>query len=275
MKPVETMFVIGLLLLGLVFAALSQAATPVETGPFVETRNVVGGRYVAVMPEGVSANASMPVLFYYHGYGQSAETVKNNKSLMDLASDRGILLVIPDGLNRSWSNIGAPSEKRDEIQFTQNVLHDVQANWNVDRERTWATGFSQGGSMAWDVACYMGQEFSAFFPIAGSFWRPHPVTCEDPVNIRHIHGLSDRVVPMKGRAIGARWHQGDVRQGVAIWEGVNGCEALPTELSLEDMSCKIWKQCNSGKSLELCLHKGGHNVKTEWIARGIDWAESL
>ncbi|WP_419903417.1 alpha/beta hydrolase family esterase [Kiloniella sp.] len=269
MKPVETIVVIGLLLLGLVFATLSQAA------PVVETRNVVGGRYVTVMPENMPVNTSLPVLFYYHGYGQSAQTVRNNKSLLRLASERGILLVIPDGLNRSWSNVGAPSEKRDEIEFTQNVLHDVRKNWKTQESRTWVTGFSQGGSMAWDVACYLGEEFSAFFPIAGSFWRPHPVTCESPVNIRHIHGLSDRVVPMKGRAIGARWHQGDVRQGVAIWEGVNGCEALPVEISLEDMDCKIWNKCRSGKALELCLHNGGHNVRTEWIARGIDWAESL
>lgn len=269
MKPVETMVVIGLLILGLAFATLSQAA------PYVETRDVSGGRYVAVMPEGVSADGLMPVLFYYHGYGQSAETVKNNKALLKLVSERGILLVIPDGLNRSWSNVGAPSEKRDEIEFTQNVLQDVRANWKIKQGQIWATGFSKGGSMAWDVACYMGNEFSAFFPIAGSFWRPHPVTCEGPVNIRHIHGLSDRVVPMRGRAIGERWHQGDVRQGVAIWEGLNGCEALPTEVSLKDMSCKIWSGCRSGKALELCLHNGGHNVKTEWIARGIDWAESL
>ena len=177
MKPVETLVVIGLLILGLTFATLSQAA------PQVEARNVTGGRYIVVMPEGIPDGSPLPVLFYYHGYGQSAETVQNNKSLLNLVSNRGVLLVIPDGLGRSWSNVGAPSETRDEIKFTQNVLRDVQANWKIQKDHIWATGFSQGGSMAWDVACYMGSEFSAFFPIAGSFWRPHPVTCLSLIHI--------------------------------------------------------------------------------------------
>jgi polyhydroxybutyrate depolymerase len=62
---------------------------------------------------------------------------------------------------------------------------------------------------------------------------------------------------------------------MAIWEEVNGCDVTPVEISLKDMDCKVWSKCRSGKALELCLHKGGHSVKTEWIADGIDWAESL
>ncbi len=281
MKRIEAFVVVGMLLGGLFLASLSQAAGSQAAGQKIETDSrieeiVLGsGRYVIVMPGSERSETPYPTLFYYHGYGQSADLVLKNNALLKLASARGVMLVIPDGLNRSWSNVGAPSERRDEIAFTKDILKDVQSRHDLDKSRLWASGFSQGGSMAWDVACYMGEEFSAFFPIAGSFWRPHPVTCENPVNIRHIHGLSDRVVPMTGRPIGTRWHQGDVKTGVRIWQETNRCTANSETVSLADMSCEIWRGCATGKELELCLHNGGHNIKIKWLAQGMDWAESL
>ncbi|WP_417430673.1 alpha/beta hydrolase family esterase [Kiloniella sp.] len=281
MKRIEALVVIGLLLGGLFLASLSQAASPqVKAGSKVEERVLGSGRYITVMPEAKNeaeneAEAPYPTLFYYHGYGQSADLVLKNNALLKLAASRGVMLVIPDGLNRSWSNVGAPSERRDEISFTSDILSDVKSRHKLDKDRLWVSGFSQGGSMAWDVACYMGEEFSAFFPVAGSFWRPHPVACENPVNIRHIHGVSDRVVPMTGRPIGARWHQGDVKTGVRIWQETNRCEGDPEVVSLDDMSCEIWRGCATGKEMELCLHKGGHNIKMKWLAQGMDWAEGL
>ncbi|WP_421779689.1 alpha/beta hydrolase family esterase [Kiloniella litopenaei] len=279
MRRIEALVVIALLIGGLFLASLSQAANLKEEpgSPDSNVTEIVldSGRYVIVTPGAQTGEEPYPTLFYYHGYGQSADLVLKNKALLNLASSRGVMLVIPDGLNRSWSNVGAPSERRDEIAFTRDILRDVKSRHEVDEERSWVSGFSQGGSMAWDVACYMGEEFSAFFPIAGSFWRPHPVACDEPVNMRHIHGLSDRVVPMTGRPIGERWHQGDVKIGVGIWKETNRCEANPETVILPDMTCEVWRGCATGKELELCLHSGGHNIKMKWLAQGMDWAEGL
>ncbi|MCZ4281083.1 hypothetical protein O4H49_09865 [Kiloniella laminariae] len=272
MKHLELFVVLGVFALGLLIASISQAETP-EDDTLVQKRDVAGGHYLVVLPGNGLVDQAMPVLFYYHGYGQSAESVIKNRNLRALAAHKGVLLVVPDGLNRSWSNVGAPSEKRDEITFTRNILHDLRATWRLDDTRIWASGFSQGGSMVWDVACYTGEEFTAFFPVAGSFWRPHPPSCQTAVNLRHIHGLSDTVVPMKGRQIGSRWYQGDVREGVAIWQDENGCKGEPVEQRLAELVCQVWDNCNSGRVLELCLHPGGHHIKMEWLAQGMEWAE--
>ncbi|WP_157230757.1 alpha/beta hydrolase family esterase [Kiloniella laminariae] len=271
MKNLEIYAVIGVFVLGLLVATASQAGETANARVF--SGRVAGGAYLVAAPKNIPENKALPILFYYHGYGQSARNIINDKNLRDLASRKGVLLVVPDGLDQSWSNVGAPSEKRDEIAFTQEILRDVRSSWRVDDKRIWASGFSQGGSMAWDVACYMGEEFTAFFPVAGSFWRPHPPSCQTAVNLRHIHGLADTVVPMKGRQIGSRWYQGDVREGIGIWQEANGCNDEVVEQMAEDLDCRIWSGCKSGKTLELCLHQGGHSFKTEWLAQGIEWAE--
>jgi len=134
-----------------------------------------------------------------------------------------------------------------------------------------------GGSMAWDVACYQGQDYTGFAPMAGAFWDPLPKTCPaGPVTLRHIHGTGDSVVPMTGRPIGSEWHQGDVIKSFAIWKAVDGCLAEPTAETQEgDLSCQTWNGCDSGRSLELCLHPGGHLGPAEWVGEGIEWVEAV
>ena len=89
---------------------------------------------------------------------------------------------------------------------------------------------------AWHVACFMGGDFAAFAPVAGAFWRPHPEACTGgPVRLLHLHGLADTVVPLEGRPIGDRWHQGDVFEAMAQLRGVDGCGgSQPDGIFIED-----------------------------------------
>ena len=131
--------------------------------------------------------------------------------------------------------------------------------------------------MAWDIACYRGDQYTAFFPVAGAFWQPLPQRCSaGPVNLRHIHGLSDTVVPIHGRAIAGRFHQGDVYEAMALLREDDGCPTKPTRIEQQNgLSCEVWDQCTSGKELQLCLHDGGHMLPSGWAPDAIHWAETL
>ena len=42
-------------------------------------------------------------------------------------------------------------------------------------------------------------------PVAGAYWEPLPETCPSgPMSLRHVHGLADPTVPMKGRSFQQR-----------------------------------------------------------------------
>ncbi|MEO1193802.1 MAG: alpha/beta hydrolase-fold protein [Pseudomonadota bacterium] len=240
------------------------------------------GSYQAVAPADWNGARPLGLLLFFHGYGSSGESPLRNETLLQLAAERNLLLVAPNGVPgrpdgpTSWAHGGSPSTARDELTFTDQVLADVAQHWPLDAGRRFVSGFSQGGSMAWDIACYRGEAFTGFAPIAGAFWDPLPEDCPaGPVALRHVHGTSDGVVPMEGRPIGQQWHQGDVLASVARLRVENACAAEPDAIQSEGpLTCEIWTSCGSGKPLALCLHPGGHAFQADWVAEGIDWLET-
>lgn len=234
---------------------------------------VEGGRYLIREPAGWDRESALPMLVYFHPYGGSDTVIRGKDWIGEGLDDQGMLGVFPNGIDNTWAHEGSPSKARDEIAFLDAVLADVASRY--DLAYAVAAGFSQGGSMAWDAACYRGDRFEAVFPIAGAFWEPLPETCPaGPVNLRHTHGLSDGMVPMEGRPIGNS-NQGDVLSGMAVWRSVNGCSEAPDRTEDVGVStCQIWSSCASQKELILCLHGGGHEVPTGWFAESLGWAVS-
>jgi polyhydroxybutyrate depolymerase len=235
------------------------------------------GEYHAVPPPGWDGSSPLPMVIFFHGYGQSGAVVANNPRLTGPFGANGVLLIAPTGLKKSWGHVGSPRRLRDENAFIDEILADVKTRFPIDKSRIWASGFSQGGSMAWDAACYRGDRFTAIFPVAGAFWRPHPDTCmSGPVNLFHTHGTGDTVVPMTGRAIRETYRQGDVLEGMALWRTVNGCAAGPNHVeTVNDLRCETWSTCSAGKDLKLCLHPGGHTVPKGLIDMAVAWANDL
>ena len=259
---------------------LVSASAGAELCSVDEPCTVDAGAYLASPPPSWDGVRPLPVLLFFHGYGGSARQVLRNSTLLSTVHEAmegaGALLVAPDGLENTWAHVGSPSSARDEIAFVDAVMADVRARWPVDERRLLVSGFSQGGSMVWDVACYRGEAFSAFLPIAGGFWRPHPERCDAPVNLRHIHGLGDTVVPMAGRPIAQDWLQGDVLEGMTLWRETNDCPTAPDHTRQNGrLTCETWSRCETGRTLEVCLHDGGHDFTAAWIAEGLDWAEGL
>ena len=175
-------------------------------------------------------------------------------------------------MGKTWSYPGSPRQLRDEFAFVRAVMADVEARFGVTRARTLVSGFSMGASMAWNVACYEGAGFAGFAPIAGAFWDPIPESCPSPTPILlHVHGTADRTVPLEGRPIGESWHQSDVFDSLAMWRRQGDCEAAPTTYEADLLICER-STCSGpdGGVIELCLHPGGHSIRTEWVARGWD-----
>lgn len=277
---------VTLLLAALLFPVLLVAVPARADHPDVYP--VEGGTYRAHIPASWDGRSHLPLLMFFHGYGQNGGLVMDNKALNRLANEQGVLVIAPDGQEMTgddgrkrtrWSFQGAPmrDQLRNDDVFVAGVLADAKRRWPVDEARVWASGFSIGGSMTWHLACFSGHLFTAYMPIAGAFWRPHPQSCPSgPVNLLHVHGTSDKVVPMTGRAIREIYHQGDVMEGIAFWRDQDGCPAEPSSVTeVADLRCEAWRGCSSGRQVELCLHPGGHKIPTDFLPMAIAWAEGL
>lgn len=250
---------------------------PVRAVPPGGEYTIADGTYRMVDPPGWDGKRSLPLVLYLHGYGQSSSEVVGDAELVAAVTSLGALLVVPDGLDHAWSHVGAPRHERDDLRFLHAVVDDAERQRPVDRAKVFATGFSIGGSMVWDLACHAAQGFAAFLPVSGAFWLPYPTECESgPVTLRHVHGLNDPTVPFEGRTIFGRFTQGDVSKGWEILRRTDRCAVEADRTTQEgDLKCLTWSSCAGGHQLSLCLHGDGHDMAPAYLHGGLEWAMRL
>lgn len=232
---------------------------------------ITGGQYRVRFPADWDGKRPLGAILYIHGYQGSADAEMQNMAWQKLADRLHVAFVIPDGEGGSWSYPGAPRQRRDEFTYFENLVNDLTARFPIRRDRLMVSGFSIGGSMVWNLACYRATLFAGFAPIAGAFWNPIPEHCPAvPPFLFHVHGTADTTVPLAGRPIGERWHQGDVAKSLSVWQREAGLPTVfPAAAPAQGLGCQ--RQQTDQVFFEVCLHSGGHSVRAEWIARA--WRE--
>ncbi len=154
----------------LLLASQARRAAPCMEAPGCL---IAEGRYMALAPSGWDEKTPLTTVVFYHGWRESAEYVvadplirafERAQRAADRAAWGGEHLVLP----------GSPGHWRDEFIFAKTLVDDVVARFPVARDRLVAAGFSQGGSMVWNLACFRPNLFAVFGAMAGGFWTPAP-----------------------------------------------------------------------------------------------------
>ncbi|MDR6287809.1 polyhydroxybutyrate depolymerase [Inquilinus ginsengisoli] len=226
---------------------------------------VEGGDYRIALPPG---GAPAGVYLFFHGYEGSAADQMQATDLIATARAHGYAFAAADGLGRTWSFENSPTQDRDETRFVGQVLDDLQRRFGFGPDRVVVGGFSQGASMAWYVACHLGDRVAGAVTFSGVFWDPlpQPSDCETaPPPMIHFHGRADRTFPLAGRAIGDRWHQGDTFESRAVLAARGQCGPEDTQpMTIAGVACEVTPGCLRG-AIALCLHDGGHEVRANWL----------
>lgn len=255
---------------------LISASTALACGSSTRCE-VPGGYYLIAEPEGWDGKTPLPLVVYFHGWNGSPEGAFRNRGMVRGATNRGALFVAPFAQTGYWRQMGAGRAERgrDEAAYIRAVMTDIRKRWPIDERQTLASGFSRGASMVWNVACYEGDLFRAYAPIAGGFWNSNPETCPaGPVNLRHIHGLSDTVVAYDEIGV---FNSMSIPSGFNILKRLNGTKGKARRVSSGDkrLTCDRWSRSDSGRVLEICLHPRGHSIPAEWVGHGLDWLAKL
>jgi len=266
---------------------LSLSAPTAQAEPACGTADAacevaLGGYHIA-LPKSASSGP-IPVVLHFHGAGGTGSGVIRNNGMIKPILERGYAVIAPNGLGREgrrggfWSFIPGRPIRRDELAFTHQVLDDAVERFELDRSRVLLTGFSIGGSLTWYLACQAPNDFAAYAPVAGGFWRPHPTDCGGPIKMLHTHGWRDSTVPLEGRPIrGGEIHQGDIFQGLRLWRAENGCTGgRPDRFNVKGRFWRrTWTTCDPGTALQMAIHDGAHGVPKGWSTIALDWFESV
>ncbi|MEM1045382.1 MAG: polyhydroxybutyrate depolymerase [Pseudomonadota bacterium] len=232
----------------------------------LEKACAIGKRiYRAKPPENWDGVSPLPVLIHFHGWKRVSSHPLKNPKVLNAINHNGALLVAPEGLSRTWDFW--ERENRD-VSFVRAVLKDVARRYPIDKTRVYATGFSFGSAMAWRLACDAGDVVAGILPAAGTLWRQESTDCPTgPVNVMHVHGLTDGVMELP------RGADGDPRVAVDLWHRTNMCAREPdATVTVNAHQCLLWSSCDSGKEVMLCLHDRGHIVPKGWIREALERA---
>ncbi|MDY0076132.1 MAG: T9SS type A sorting domain-containing protein [Bacteroidales bacterium] len=247
----------------LIFAASVLFFTPLyaqQNGTLIhdgQTRS-----YIYYLPDQISE--PLPLLIAMHGYTQTANSIMNFSAFNQLADEQNFMVVYPQGIGNSWNVDFGGGSTADDVGFINALIDKLSGNFLVDKNRVYATGFSNGGFMSYRLAYELPEKIAAIAPVAGTIASQAFANWEatNAKPILHIHGTGDFIVPFDG--IGGSIESVDTL--LDFWIAFNGCNSTPTVTELPDLVQEgstvtqyEWNQCDSAKPIKLLkVINGGH-----------------
>ncbi|WP_179474423.1 extracellular catalytic domain type 1 short-chain-length polyhydroxyalkanoate depolymerase [Mycolicibacterium vinylchloridicum] len=211
--------------------------------------------YRLYLPKGLSPAASLVVML--HGWTGSAAQAERQYGWNDLADSAKFVVAYPDGVGESWNSGGccgrAGDEGVDDVGFITAAVRDIADNVGIDPARIYAAGISNGGMMAYKLACNSAV-FAAIGPDAAT--QLEACTSPRPTSVLHIHGTDDRLIRYDGEPGTAVHVKTPTPPEVnAFWRNVDQCQPPATTVD-GDLTTSV-ANCPSGRSVELITVAGG------------------
>ncbi|GAB1595301.1 extracellular catalytic domain type 1 short-chain-length polyhydroxyalkanoate depolymerase [Lysobacter claricitrinus] len=242
------------------------------------------------------------LLVALHGGGGDMDWQADDSKygLITASEAHGFIAVFPNGFSRmpggrlaTWNAgrcCGAARDRRvDDVGFIRAVVDNVEHQVDVDRSRVYATGMSNGGLMAYRLACDAADVFRAIAPVAGTDNTTH-CTPSRPVSIAHFHARDDDHVLFDGGAGPDAFRDRSmvteftsVPATIEQWSRHDGCSTPARRvLSVPGAYCELRAPCAGGAKVQLCVTEtgahswpGGHKDRGEPASQAISANELM
>ena len=190
----------GLVAVAGIAAPLAAAIDPVHDG--ADSRIVLssGRAYTLHTPPLLRSLPAMaegrPAMIVLHGVKDTPEHFESIANFKKYSDRDGNFVAYPEGVRMSF-NAGlccgdAAAFKVDDVSFLSDVVSDLRAR---GASRISVVGFSNGGMMAYRLACERPDLVDTVGVMSGTLEIPH---CDGPIKALHVHGLKDTSVPYTG-----------------------------------------------------------------------------
>lgn len=212
--------------------------------------------YRLYVPSIYDGSESVPLLFNLHGYGSNAVQQEVYGDFRSIADTANFILVHPDGTNDMtgtafWNAFGSPSETVDDIGFISALIDTLADDYNIDLNRVYSTGMSNGGFMSYTLACQLSQRIASIASVTGTMvtFNLNACNCQHPMPVMQVHGTLDGTVPYNGNAQGFV----AVEDLVDHWVAFNNCSTTAVETSVSDVNM------TDGCTADRFVYSGGTN----------------
>jgi polyhydroxybutyrate depolymerase len=217
-----------------------------------------------------------PLVIALHGGLGSAAQFEANSGLSEFAESNGFYALYPNGIGsnenqtspQTW-NAGdccGPAVQRNvnDIAFIESLIQHLKNTLFIDKRRVFAIGHSNGGMLAYKLACELSDEISGIGVQSASLGinQCQPTS---PVSVVHIHGTADKNFPIDGGVgsgiAGVPFRS--ARFAVDTLATTNKCEANSETSKIRENSDLViysWKKCASSVGIRYIIVDGASHA---------------
>jgi len=248
----RSFFLLAVALQGALAATPGCGRSPPASG----TKNIGSRQYILQLPNNYDPTREYKLIFGFHWLGSNMNSVAPGYyGLRDLAQNSAIF-VAPNGIDNGWAN----TNNRD-TQLVDQIMTELSNTLCFDERQVFATGFSYGGGMSFNLACSRPNVFRSVAVIGGA-QLSGCTGGETRIPYLGIHGVVDSVLNVsQGRQLRDRFLR------------VNGCaskNAPEPPRGPDSNFIKTEYSCAPGFPVWWIAHGGDHVAQpsgTNWMAR--------
>lgn len=217
--------------------------------------------YITYVPAIYNSSNAVPLIFNLHGRGGNSLIAMYQADFRDIADTANFIIVHPKGLpdinGESHWNYG--NSTGDDIGFINALYDKLVIDYNINIDRVYSVGMSNGGAMSYYLSCDMSDKIAAIASVTGAMTFIQLSSCNPihPTPILQIHGTNDTIVDFSSMIF-----------GIDYWKNYNNCDLIADTISIPDYVLSdsstvdhiIFKNGNNGVTTELYkVYNGGHS----------------
>ena len=207
-------------------------------------------RYYYIQLAHPEAEGLSSVLFNLHGYGSNALEQMYYTNFNNLANtkENNFILIHPQGAplntvltssSSHWNSGGwTIGSTVDDVDFIDTIIKLVSQKYNLNQDRIYSTGMSNGGFMSYHLACNLSSKIAAVASVTGSMSKETYEDCNPahPTSILQVHGTIDATVPFEGNsALGMR----SINDVMDYWKLYDACDIEPISIVTDYIDIEI------------------------------------
>lgn len=225
-------------------------------------------RHVTVhVPPNYDGKAPMPMVVMLHGFMQDKDEIARVSEFKQKADKEGFIAVFPNatgwvGDHLRWWNVGKNNLYRsDDVDFVRQLTEVIPAKLNVDQDRVYLVGFSNGAMMAQEAAAKLNDRIAAVASVSGGMLRKQDKPKGD-MNALLIHGSADDIIPAGGGVLLDMCLAPRVLSAVKtfeVWADANGIKPSMGKTSGEPIETYSATDSDSGREVTFYSIKDGNH----------------
>lgn len=231
------------------------------------------------IPDGVSLEQNVPAVVLLHGAGRTMNDMVSFTAMNAVSAEEKFIVVYPQAATSLFTgyvwadgrNTEADQAGVNDVLFLTSLVDTLAARYNVDDNRCYLGGFSNGGFMAVRMACEASGRYAAIGMVGASMDVDLFASCKPtyPTALIAFFGTFDPGVPYEGGPM----PNPDSKPVVAFdsmlsrWSTINACSTVGSYSFLDDVNVddesivahRSFTDCACSTSVkQVVIDGGGH-----------------